>query len=95
MNQTIVKGKSVLNKTKTYRNKAKGGYYLVFSVEDGAKLSEALAGVQIVIYYRDGAVEPYARTLLEFCAEFEEIDDDDFALPLKTQNNYFECRSCQ
>ncbi|MDR2639078.1 MAG: hypothetical protein LBC09_04505, partial [Helicobacteraceae bacterium] len=80
----------MLDKTKTYRRRDRGGSYLVFAVEAGEKLSAALGGEYIVIYYEEGASEPYAQTLSRFNLEFETIDDDDFALPLKTQNNFVE-----
>ncbi|MDR2151583.1 MAG: hypothetical protein LBO72_02075 [Helicobacteraceae bacterium] len=85
----------MLDKTKTYRRKDKGGSYLVFAIEEGGKLSEALAGEYIAIYYEEGVSRPYAQTLSRFIDEFEAIDDDDFALPLKTQNNFVECHACQ
>ncbi|MDR0664333.1 MAG: hypothetical protein LBF86_02275 [Helicobacteraceae bacterium] len=84
----------MLDKTKTYRSKDRGGSYLVFAVEEGGKLSSALDGDHIVIYYEVGVSEPRAQTLSRFKKEFEAIDDD-FALPLKTQNNFTECYSCQ
>jgi hypothetical protein len=85
----------MLDKTKTYRRKDRGGSYLVFAVVAGERLSTALGGDHIVIYYQEGESEPYAQTLLRFRREFEAIEDDDFALPLKTQNNFVECHACQ
>jgi hypothetical protein len=85
----------MLDKTKTYRHKEKGGYYLVFAVEEGGKLSSALEGEGVAIYFQDGGAKPYVQTLSRFAEEFEAIDDDDFALPLKTQNSFVQCASCQ